>query len=119
MNTPARPSSGAVFAVQRERGPMYYGKWRDSTGRQVKRRLGPAWVVADGAGWKRRRGRVPDGVLDEHAAIVALAAAIAAHEAQVDVEPVDRTATFAGAAARWLSHLEHIEGAKPSTLADY
>jgi integrase len=119
MNTPPRPSSGAVFAVQRERGPMYYGKWRDSTGRQVKRRLGPAWVVADGAGWKRRRGRVPDGVLDEHAAIVALAATIAVHEAQLDVKPVDRTVTFADAAARWLSHLEHVEGAKPSTLADY
>ena len=29
---------------------MYFGKWRDASGRQVKRRLGPAWVVADGVG---------------------------------------------------------------------
>ncbi len=119
MNGSSRPSAGAVFVVERDRGPVYYGKWRDRTGRQVKRRLGPAWVVADGDGWKRRRGRIPDGVLDEHAAIVALAAEIAAHEEQVGVVPVDRTVTFSDAADRWLHHLERIEGAKPSTMADY
>src|SRR3954466_11875987 len=112
MNGSARPSTGAVFVVERDRGPVYYGKWRDRTGRQMKRRLGPAWVVVDGDAWKRRRGRVPDGVLDEHAAIVELAAAIADHEAQLDVAPVDRTRTFADAAERWLHQLEHIEGAK-------
>lgn len=98
---------------------MYYGKWRDRTGRQVKKLLGPAWIVPNGEGWKRRRGRMPDGVLDEHAAIVKLAAAIAAHEERLDETPVDRTVTFADAADHWLTHLEHIEGAKPTTLADY
>ena len=111
--------SGALIVVDRDRGPTYYGKWRDSTGRQVKRMLGPAWVVRDGSGWKRRRGRVPEGVLDERAAIVALAAAMDAHEASLDAPPVDRSATFTDAAELWLHHLEHVEGAKPSTLADY
>jgi hypothetical protein len=46
-------------------------------------------------------------------------AAIDAHEAALDVQPVDRDATFADAAERWLHHLEHVEGAKPSTIADY
>lgn len=119
VSTAARASGGALLVVMRDRGPMYYGKWRDHTGRQVKRLLGPAWVEADGSGWKRRRGRVPERVLDERAAIVAMAAAIAQHEASLETEPVDRTATFADAAARWLHHLEHVEGAKPSTLADY
>ncbi len=111
--------SGALIIVDRDRGPTYYGKWRDSTGRQVKRMLGPAWLVRDGAGWKRRRGRVPEGVLDERAAIVALATTMDAHESSLDTAPVDRTATFADAAELWLHHLEHVEGAKPSTLADY
>jgi integrase len=98
---------------------MYYGKWRDSTGRQVKRLLGPAWVSLDGDEWKRRRARVPEGVLDQRAAIVAMAAAIDTHEASLDVPLVDRSATFADATERWLHHLEHVEAAKPSTLADY
>jgi hypothetical protein len=29
---------------------MYYAKWRDGTGRQVKRHLRPAWLVPDGTG---------------------------------------------------------------------
>jgi hypothetical protein len=35
---------GALLIVERADGPVYFGKWRDSTRRQVKRRLGPAWV---------------------------------------------------------------------------
>jgi hypothetical protein len=45
--------------------------------------------------------------------------AIEAHEAALQKPRVDRTVTFADAAAAWLHHLEHVEGAKPSTLADY
>ena len=99
------------MVVEREGGPVFYGKWRDSTGRQVKRKLGPAWT---GQG-----RRAPRGVLDERGAIVALAAAIEAHEAALVKPRVDCTVTFADAAAAWLHQLEHVEGAKPSTLADY
>ena len=116
------PRNGALLVVQRDRGPAYYGKWRDSTGRQVKRRLGPAWVERDATEWRRRRGRVPDGALDERAAVVAMAVAMDAHEVALAAEApgtVQREATFADAAERWLHHLEHVEGAKPSTLADY
>ncbi len=119
MSTATRLRSGAVFVVERDRGPMYYGKWRDASGRQIKRLLGPAWAVQDRGEWKRRRGRVPDGVLDERAAIVALADAVDEHEAVRSAEPVSSTPTFAEAAARWLDHQEHIAGVKPSTLADY
>ena len=110
---------GALLVAQRRAGPMYLGKWRDSTGRQVKRVLGPAWVVPDGAGWRRRRGRAPDGVLDERSAYVALAALVAAHEEEVEAESQRVVATFAEAAERWLHHLEHVKRIKPSTLADY
>ena len=111
--------TGALLVVNRDRGPVYYAKWRDSTGRQVKRRLGPAWVEADGAGWRRRRGRVPEGALDERAATIAMGEAIRTHEASLGAPRVDRAVTFADAATTWLHHLEHVEGCKPSTLADY
>jgi integrase len=102
---------GSVIVVERHSGPVFYGKWRDSTGRQVKRALGPAWVG--------RRGRAPDGVLDHRGAIVALAAVVDAHEAGLSAPRVDGAATFADAAEEWLQHLEHVEGAKHSTLTDY
>ena len=101
---------GSVFIVERDGGPVFYAKWRDSTGRQVKKRLGPAWV---------KRGRPPVDALTDRDAVIALAAAVEAHEQALKKPRVDRTVTFADAAAAWLDHLEHVEGAKPSTLADY
>lgn len=112
--------TGALLVVNRDRGPVYYAKWRDSTGRQVKRRLGPAWLEGDGgSGFRRRRGRVPEGCLDERAAMVAMGDAIRTHEASLGEPRIDRAATFSDAAAVWLHHLEHVEGCKPSTLDDY
>ena len=110
---------GALLVARRGTGPAYVGKWRDSTGRQVKRVLGPAWLVADGDGWRRRRGRPPDGVLDERSAYVVLAERISAREEEVHAEAHRVVATFADAAKRWLHHLARVKRVKPSTLADY
>src|SRR4051794_4697902 len=51
-------------------GLFYAAKWRASSdGRQVKRRLGPAWLELDEAGRPApRRGRVKNGWLDERRA---------------------------------------------------
>jgi integrase len=76
-------------------------------------------VERNGAGCKRRRGRVPDGVLDQRAAMIAMGDAIRAHEAPIGEPRTDRRSTFADAAAAWLHHLEHVEGCKPTTLDDY
>ena len=38
------PASGFVFRIDRVRGPQRYAKWRAPDGRQVKRRIGPAWT---------------------------------------------------------------------------
>jgi integrase len=113
-----RPT-GNVLIVERDGGPVFYGKWRDSTRRQVKKRLGPAWVERAGDGWRKRRGRHPEGFLEERAAIVALAQAIQEHEAGLARPRPSRPLSFEETAARWLEHLEHVGGAKPSTLADY
>ncbi len=45
MSTPAaRAISGHVFRVERVRGPVWYAKYRLPDGRQVQKRVGPAWT---------------------------------------------------------------------------
>jgi hypothetical protein len=68
--------------------------------------------------WHKRRGRVQDGYLDEKAAIVELHRLIEEHEAELASAPSPTSGTFAEAAADWLHRLEHVDGVKPSTLAD-
>ncbi len=91
-----------------------------------KCRLGLAWQVPDGAGgWKKRKGRCPDGWLDERAANVAAVAAMEAHAREMAASERDhRKAAEAFVSVRelskqWLSWLTDVRGAKPSTVADY
>src|SRR5487761_2623322 len=50
--SPVRRPSGHVFRGERQRGPVWYAKYRLPGGRQGKCRLGPAWM---------ERGRPPAG----------------------------------------------------------
>jgi hypothetical protein len=53
-----------VVRAREDGEPCWEAKWRVD-GRQVKRRLGRAWLVRDAdGGWARRRGRPRDGALD-------------------------------------------------------
>jgi hypothetical protein len=45
MQDQATHASGHVFCVERKRGPQWYCKYRVG-GKQVQKRLGPAWVVS-------------------------------------------------------------------------
>ena len=38
-----RPPTGHVFRVERARGPVWYAKYRLPDGRQVQKKVGPAW----------------------------------------------------------------------------
>ncbi len=99
--------------------PFYEGKW-SSNGRQVKRRIGPAHLVPDGAGgWKRKRGRVPHGSYDQKAAELRRAELIREYDREQKVKPGKREATFADAADSWVDYLSRADRSKPSTLADY
>jgi integrase len=124
------PPSWLIVSRGRSAQLFYDAGWRhrgaDGVLRTMKRRLGPAWLVAgpDG-GFERRRGRVKHGFLDEPAAIVAkdrlvreveqhLAERAAAAERAANAPP-----TFREIAHAYLDWLERVRGAKPATLADH
>jgi hypothetical protein len=119
-----RPKQGAG-------GRVYWdAQWRYRVGsnpwRQKTRRLGLAWQEPDGSGgWRKRRGRCPDGCLDERAATVAAVAAMDEHARElgegerVKREVAERKATVRELGQDWLEWLEQVRAAKPSTIRDY
>lgn len=121
----AQPPSIVVARGKTDADAVFYeAKWRDAGSRQVKRRLGPAWLVPDGAGgWRRRRGRTPDGWLDERSVHVAAAAKVGEVERerceQARVAKLANTATFRNVAHEWLAWKRDVKGAAPSTLRDH
>jgi integrase len=119
-----QPTGALVIRKGDDGQPFYEAKWRRA-GRQLKRRVGPAWLDADGQSWRPRRGRVPAAWFDEKRATVRMAELIAEHDAaesaveQRERERKLRGATLRELASEWLEYLEHEKGAKPSTLLDY
>jgi integrase len=118
--TSARP-----FIRERASGCFWYGKW-SRHGQPVVRALGRAWVKPDGAGgWRRRRGRAPEGVLTEAEAAARMLALMREHDAEQTLLERDaderrrRGVTFRELAAEYLRWLEDVKGAKPSTLRDH
>ncbi|HMS71758.1 MAG TPA: tyrosine-type recombinase/integrase, partial [Baekduia sp.] len=117
-------ASSPAVVVREGRGgtPFYEAKWRVD-GSQVKRRLGRAWLVRDGEGWRKRAGRTPPGWLDERSAHVAAAEMVAqvALERELAADELARreAVTVRVLAGEWLRWLRDVRGAKPATLRDY
>ena len=110
MDAPIRQPSGHVFRAERARGPVWYAKYRLPDGRQVQKKLGPAWT---------ERGRPPAGYFTKRTAEAWLIDVLA-QARQGTLPGLVRTgATFADAAAEWLRYVEEERGRKASTLADY
>lgn len=117
IETGKGPNAGRAF---------YAAKWRASKDqRQVKRRLGPAWLDPNpDGGWKPRRGRLKDGYLDERRAHAEMARVIEAVELEDETEVERRRdaerakLSFRALAQAWLHHQEHVRRVKPSTLRD-
>jgi integrase len=84
-------------------------------GRQVKRRVGPAWVTPAG---KPRRGHPRDGCLDVGGAHDR-AREIVAEQAVKAADPQATGPTFREVALDYMRWLERVKGAKPSTLTDH
>ena len=114
-----RRRAAHVLVVERDDGPVYYGKWRLEDGTQIKRRLGPAWLVRSRDGtWTRGRGRPAAGFLTEKDAIVELDRVRREHDETIGrAHRPDRT--FGDVAEDWLRHGELKRGLKRSTLRDY
>lgn len=109
-NTPARRPSGHVFRADRARGPVWYAKYRLPDGRQLQKKLGPAWT---------ERGRPPAGYYTKRLAEDWLRDVL--DQARRGTLPglVVTGATFADAAAEFMRYAEHDKTLKPSTLYGY
>jgi integrase len=107
---PPKPVSGHVFRAERKRGPQWFAKYRLPDGRQVQKKIGPAWT---------ERGRPAAGYFTKRTAEDWLRAVL--DEARRGTLPglVKTDVTFAEAADEWLRYIEHDRGRKPSTIAGY
>jgi integrase len=105
-----RPPTGHVFRVERSRGPCWYAKYRMPDGRQVQKKLGPAWTD---------RGRPAVGYYTKRLAEAWLRELL--DDARRGTLPglIRTGATFADAAAEYLRYVEHDRGRKPSTIRGY
>jgi len=102
--------SGHVFRLDRVRGPAWYAKYRLPDGRQVQKKLGPAWT---------ERGRPRDGFFTKRTAEAWLADTLAQARSG-ELSGMLRTgATFEDAAAEYLRYVEVVRKIQPSTMADY
>ena len=124
---PAGPFPTPSLVVRELSGePFYDAKFRYA-GRQVKRRVGPAWLSRDPSTgeWRPRRGRVGDGAFDERRAHVAAAELVERLVTEwVDADRIaaerrNRGVTFREVAHAYLVWLEEVRGAKPSTIRSH
>ena len=101
--------SGHVFRAERKKGPVWFAKYREPDGRQVKKRIGPAWTG---------KGRPAAGTYTKRTAEQWLQQRL--DELREQTAPgAKRDATFADAAHEWLRYVEHDRACKPSTLRSY
>ncbi len=121
------PNPSATIVVREHRGQVFYEAKFRHNGRQIKRRIGPAWLERDPdtGRWRRHRGRVAEGAYDERAAHVAAAQLVAEYvDEAANIERVERErrtrgVTFREVAHAYLRRLADVAGAKPSTLRDH
>lgn len=101
---------GHVFRRSGARGDVWYAKYRLPDGRQVQRRVGPAWS---------ERGRPAAGYFTKRTAQDWLGDVL--DQARRGTLPgmVRTGATFADACAEYLRWIEHDRARKPSTVRDY
>jgi integrase len=104
------PPSGHVFCVQRQHGLVWYAKYRTGTGRQIQRKLGPAWT---------RRGRPPLRYFTRSSAERCLCATLEQIRTRTMAPMAGTRASFAAAAAEWLRYVEHDRRRKPNTIRGY
>lgn len=106
----AREPTGVAFRVERRRGDQWYVKYRLPDGRQVQKRLGPAWT---------ERGRPPAGFLTKRTAEAVLRDILDEARKGTLAGMVRTNATFSDACDEYLRWIEFDRQRKASTLLDY
>ena len=116
----------AALIIRPYNGRVYYEAKFRHQGKQVMRRIGPAWLERSEDGeLRRRRGRVASGHYDERHAHVRAAELVHAYVTEQDEkerrerERLERGVTFREIADAYLTWLERVKGAKPSTLRQH
>lgn len=132
MTSEALPVPTVLTVVQGET-VFFEAKFR-FRGKQVKRRIGRAWLdvdsklpgdVAATERVARRRGRIASGYFDERTAQVRASMLVAEYVEQIDtaeqaeIERRAKGASFRDLAHAYLSWLEIVKGAAPSTLRQH
>ncbi len=102
--------SGHVFRVDRARGPVWFAKYRLPDGRQVQKKIGPAWT---------RPGRPDDGFVNRRGAEAWLSDVLAQAHAGTLPGMVRTGVTFERAGTEWLRYCVEDRACKPSTMVDY
>src|SRR5436305_2579923 len=107
-----RWGSGQVVQVERKRGPVWYAHYREPSGRQRQKLIGPAWTGRGRppAGYHTRR--TAEDWLRDRQVEDAQRAAVAPPDARMGI-------TFAEAAQEYLRYAEEDRGCKPSTIRGY
>jgi integrase len=105
-----RLASGHVCRRHGARGDVWYAKYRLPGGRQVKRRIGPAWT---------ERGRPAQGFFTKRTAEAWLSEVLEQARRGELAGMVRTGASFADAAEEYLRWLREDRQRKPSTLRDY
>ncbi len=109
LSSVGRPT-GHVFRREGARGPVWYAKYRLPDGRQVQKKLGPAWT---------ERGRPVAGYFAKRLAEDWLRDTLADARRGGLLGAVRKGVAFRVAAEEWLRYVEHDRDVKPSTLTDY
>lgn len=102
--------SGHVFRVDRKCGPQWYAKYRLPDGRQVQKRIGPAWTS---------RGRPAEGYYTRRTAAAWLRKVLEQARAGTLPGMVRTNATVADACAEWLRYSTEERQCSPGTLRGY
>jgi integrase len=107
-----RWGSGRVLQVERKRGPVWYAYYREPSGRQHQKLVGPAWAG---------RGRPPAGYYTKRTAEDWLRDRLLEDAQRFLTAPADATpgVTFAEAAEEYLRYAAEDRGCKPSTIRGY
>lgn len=106
-----RWGSGQVVRVERKRGPVWYAYYREPSGHQHQKLIGPVWTG---------RGRPADGYYTKRTAEDWLRERLHEDAQRAAIRgTIDPQATFAEAAGEYLRYAAEDRGCKPSTVRGY